>query len=317
LARASADAELRRARSPLEVASQLSRNYGHEFPNVSYQQALALVGRARLANLTGDEAETRDVRQLAEAVPDGKKLRGSTVAGYLIFAELGMTERLIYAAAEAPDHNEMSDGVFMGCPLLAAAGKPDACLEHLRDVQRLCLRDDGIYRHSPLHEAAWGRGNGFPALGLAWTLDYLPEDFFGRGEVLTSFRNHLAALSSHQAENGMWHQVIDHPDSYAELSGTCMITYAMIHGLRHGWLDPATYEPIVDLAWEAIKLRIALDGEHLTDVCEGTGKQSSLEAYFQRRAIQGRDERGGAMALLVATERALWEGERSSVPAQE
>ncbi|MEM1294199.1 MAG: glycoside hydrolase family 88 protein [Verrucomicrobiota bacterium] len=217
---------------------------------------------------------------------------------------------MVFAAAKTPDHKEMSDGVFMGCPVLAAAGKYEACLAHLRDVQALCLREDGIYRHSPLHEAAWGRGNGFPALGLAWALDYIPEAFAGREEILTSLQDHLEALAKHQDDEGMWHQVIDHPESYAEFSATCMITYAMLHGIREGWLDRSVYEPVVDRAWNAIKARIALDGESLTNVCESTGKQKSLEAYFQRRAINGRDERGGAMALMVSTERAFWEQER-------
>ena len=38
------------------------------------------------------------------------------------------------------------------------------------------------------------------------------------------------------------------------------------------------------------------------DVCESTGKQSSIEAYFKREAIFGPDPRGGAMAIVLATE---------------
>ena len=43
-----------------------------------------------------------------------------------------------------------------------------------------------------------------------------------------------------------------------------------------------------------------------------TGKQPNLRAYYDRRAILGRDARGGAMALLVATERIAWEQEGKS-----
>ncbi len=305
-----ADRDQRVKRLPITVATQLSEHYGHQLDKISYIPALALVGRSRLADLTGDEKLAEQVREIALQAPDPANLGGSAAAGYLVFAELGVAERVEYAAKTTPDHNQMSDGVFMGCPILAAAGKADACLEHLRDLQNLCLREDGIYRHSPLDEAAWGRGNGFPALGLTWALDYIPESFEGRKEILTSLQNHLAALLPHQDEEGMWHQVIDHPESYAEFSCTCMITYAILHGMRKGYLDRATYEPVADRGWEAIKARIALDGEHLDGVCEGTGKQKSLEAYFQRRAIHGRDDRGGAMALMVSTERAYWERER-------
>jgi hypothetical protein len=47
----------------------------------------------------------------------------------------------------------------------------------------------------------------------------------------------------------------------------------------------------------------------LVDVCTGTGKMKSLREYLDRPAILGRDGRGGAMALLVATEIAAWEAE--------
>ena len=80
-----------------------------------------------------------------------------------------------------PFHNEMSDAVFMGCPILAKAGKLtgeqkyfDMALRHFRSMANLCRRSDGLYRHSPLNEAAWGRGNAFPALGLALSLTDFP-----------------------------------------------------------------------------------------------------------------------------------------------
>ncbi len=109
----------------------------------------------------------------------------------------------------------------------------------------------------------------------------------------------------------MWHQVIDHPESYPELSATCMTSVALCQGLREGWLDPATHGAAADRAWDAIKRRVGLDGERVEGVCTGTGKQPSLEAYFQRQAIFGRDDRGGAMALLAAVERHAWESAAS------
>ena len=106
----------------------------------------------------------------------------------------------------------------------------------------------------------------------------------------------------------MWHQVIDHPESYRELTATAMITFAMVRGLRSGWLPQAHYEPAVNRAWDALKTRIAPDGD-LVDVCTGTGKQKTLRDYFDRTAILGPDDRGGAMALMVSTEIAYWQNE--------
>jgi rhamnogalacturonyl hydrolase YesR len=80
-----------------------------------------------------------------------------------------------------------------------------------------------------------------------------------------------------------------------------MIATAMLRGIRRGWLDSATYQPRVDRAWQAILRRTSSDGR-LSDVCEGTGKQKSADDYLHRAAIQGRDDRGGGMALYFATE---------------
>ncbi len=351
-------------RTPLEVAEQLSQSYGQHLDVVMYQPALALMARLRLADLTSDQRYRDDVERVVTPWVLGQKPtlgtppNGSQLAGHLVFAALAdvtLHPRYIaltqVAADQAlhedgtlreamPFHNEMSDAVFMGCPILTAAGRLtgdqrylDMALRHFKFMQALCLREDGLYRHSPLCEAAWGRGNGFPALGLALSLTDLDAllhtdpllQLSGetvrhastangevapiREELLQAFRDHMQALCAHQDESGMWHQVIDVPRSYPELTATCMITFALIRGMREGWIDDGTYRPVVEKAWEGIKVRIGSDGS-LFQVCTGTGKQKSLQDYLDRPAITGRDERGGAMALMCAVEMAAWLQER-------
>lgn len=64
-------------------------------------------------------------------------------------------------------------------------------------------------------------------------------------------------------------------------------------------------------AWEAIKVRVGSDGR-LFQVCPGTGKQQTLQDYFDRPPVNGRDERGGAMALICAVEIAMWQEGRGT-----
>ncbi|TXT39716.1 MAG: Uncharacterized protein FD138_6 [Planctomycetota bacterium] len=329
---------LRVRRSPLEVSEQLAKRYGHSLKSVQYIPAVAVIGRIRLSELTNNPSHRQDAEKLLEPYVSGKqkaisdKPSGSDFAGHLVFGELAqrttdeaVKSKLIALAKAAadfgfdeqgqpraamPSHVEMSDAVFMSCPILAQVGRltgdlkyHDMAVRHLAFMRKLCARPDGLYRNSPLNEAAWGRGNGFPALGLALTLTDLPAEHPGRAEMLRAFQEHLAALKTHQDPTGMWHQVIDVEGSYRELTATCMISFAMLRGMKHGWLDRATYEPCVRNAWPAILARIGSDGS-LIDVCEGTGKQTSLRAYLDRKAILGPDDRGGAMSLLVATEMA-------------
>src|SRR4029077_17690105 len=151
-------------------------------------------------------------------------------------------------------------------------------------------------------DAAWGRGNGFPALGLALTLTNVPKDHPDYPALLAAVQTHMKALSRYQDENGMFREVIDYPGAYPEYSGTSMIATAMLRGIRKGWLEASVYQPLVDRAWQAILTRTASSGI-LFDVAESTGTRGmTLKDYLRRTAILDRDPRGGAFALIFATE---------------
>jgi rhamnogalacturonyl hydrolase YesR len=313
----------RRSRTPRQVAEELAKVYGHDFDQPVYIPAMALISRLRLG-------QTADVTALVAPYVDGAKnslanATASHLAGHLIFAELAArtgdqryVDRVRAAADLAftesgemkdamPMHSEMSDAVFMGCPILASAGRLtgrqayfDMAQRHFLFMQKLCLRPDGLYRHSPLNEAAWGRGNAFPALGLSWTLLNMPQNHPAYAAMVRNFKEHMATLAKFQDRDGMWHEVIDDPASYQEFSATAMIATAMLRGVSHGWLDPG-YAERAQAAWRALLVRIGPDGV-LIDVCESTGKQKSLDDYLNRAASFGKDPRGGGMALLLATE---------------
>jgi len=140
----------------------------------------------------------------------------------------------------------------------------------------------------------------FSSAAMALALSDLPEDHPGREEMLRAFQSHIAALVKHQDPTGMWHQVVDHTGSYRELSCTSMITFSLIRGVGNGWLKEDVYGPVIDKAYNAILTRIASDGT-LIDVCTGTGKQKSLRAYFDRKALLGRDPRGGGRSSARET----------------
>jgi rhamnogalacturonyl hydrolase YesR len=313
-------------RSPRQVADQLSKIYGQDFDQFTYIPGMALIGRLRLG-------QTAEVERLVAPYVTGarnplERPNSLVLAGHLVMAELAeRTKNPPYLAAlrkavdlgftdtgemkeSMPFHDEMSDSLFMATAIVARAGALtgerryfDMVARHVAFMQTLVFRPDGLYRHSPLTDAAWGRGNAFPALGLALTLQSLPKDHPGFAPVLASFQRHMAALAPFQDVDGLWHQVVDHPGSYAEFSATAMIGTSMLIGVRHGWLDAKTYQPLVDAAWRAVNARTAADGV-LLDVCESTNKQRSLDDYLRRAALTGRDPRGGAMALVFATEMA-------------
>jgi hypothetical protein len=305
------------SRTPDELLRQLASAYGDQFAG-SYIEALAVIARAE-GGLNHRSAEL--ARAHLEKNPALPK-NGGEIAGTLLYASIDeewAKARVVAVADMAfdkegkpleamPTHNEMSDAIFMAGPVLAHAGRItgearyfDQALRNFRFIAGLCRRGDGIYRHSPLDEAAWGRGNGFPALGLALTLQQFPEDHEGYAEMRDALVAHLAALAPHQDRDGMWHQVIDHPDSYAELTATAMIAHAIATALGEGWLEErGEWESRLDAAWSSAKMYVANDGRSFVNVCTGTGKQPTLEDYYLREAILGPDGRGAAMMMMLS-----------------
>jgi rhamnogalacturonyl hydrolase YesR len=160
----------------------------------------------------------------------------------------------------------------------------------------------GLFNHAIDGPAAWGRGNGFAALGLFNVLSRMPDAHPDRTKIVEIFRRHMAAVRTQQAPDGMWRQIIDDPASYREETATAMLLTAMARGIRLGWLDQS-YRPVVDRAWRALSAHIVDDGT-VIDVCTGTGSGPTHRYYFDRQAITGADDRGGAMALLASMEMA-------------
>lgn len=317
------------ARPPREVAQELLLVYGTKLNPVGYIPGLAVHARWRFSEITNDPSQQKVVASILEGARPVPKSQ-TEFAGHLAYATVArasqgeLHDRTLAAVRQAADQlftgttrrngrlpgpQEMSDAVFMCGPILCEAGSLtgegkyfEACVNYMAEMRKLRQRDDGLYRHGHLCDAAWGRGNGFPAVGTAWCLTRLPVDHPGRADLLQSFQQHMAALAKHQTANGLWRQVIDVPEAYEEFSATAMIGFAMQRGVDSGWLDQATYQPLADRAWSAICQRIEPGGK-IIDICEGTGTQKSLEDYLNRKAIRGVDDRGGAMALLFAIER--------------
>lgn len=109
----------------------------------------------------------------------------------------------------------------------------------------------------------------------------------------------MATLLKHQAEDGMWRQLIDDPTSWKETSCTGMFTFAFITGVKEGWLNKATYAPAARKAWLSLIKYINADND-ITEVCEGTNMKNDHQYYLNRKRITG-DLHGQAPLLWCAT----------------
>lgn len=313
----------RAGRDPVAIAALLAKRYPEQ-PGISYIPAVAWTNSLKLAALTGDESLAQKVRAqtspwITRAQPlFGNRILLTSVAGTMVFAELGgdalplALEGAKLAAARKPDGiaeygQGWTDDMFMASAILARVARQpeqgrtvDAAASLLVDYAARLQRPDGVFIHATDGPHAWGRGNGFAALGLIETLTVLPQNHPQRPQLLDVYRRQMTALAAHQSPDGMWRQVIDEPGSYREETATAMLLTAMARGIRLGWID-RSFAPVVERAWQGLAAHVAEDGT-LIDVCTGTGAGPTKRYYLDRAAITGADDRGGAMALLAAME---------------
>ncbi|RYD46427.1 MAG: glycosyl hydrolase [Verrucomicrobiaceae bacterium] len=158
---------------------------------------------------------------------------------------------------------------------------------------------NGLFYHAPDVPFFWGRGNGWMAAGMAELLLSLPEDNPDHARILAGYRKMMATLKATQAESGMWLQLVDDPKSWPETSCTGMFTFAMVTGVKKGWLDSAEYGPVARNAWIALAGYVHGNGD-VCEVCVGTNKENSREYYLRRPRALG-DMHGQAAVLWSAT----------------
>lgn len=158
---------------------------------------------------------------------------------------------------------------------------------------------NGLFYHALDVPFFWGRGDGWVAAGMSELLRSLPKNHPKRARILEGYRKMMASLLKYQAEDGMWRQLIDHPESWKETSSTGMFTFAMVTGVKNGWLDKKTYGAAARKAWLALTTYIEANGD-IRDVCEGTNKKNDYQYYIDRPRRTG-DNHGQAPLLWTAT----------------
>ena len=165
---------------------------------------------------------------------------------------------------------------------------------YLDEIQR----ENGLFYHAPDVPFYWGRGDGWMAVGMTELLFNLPENDPNRQRILKGYRLMMENLKKYVNEDGLWNQLIDEKDCWTETSGSAMFTYAMILGVKNGWLDKDEYGPIARRAWLGL-CNYLDDNNDLMEVCIGTGKKNSHQYYLDRPRITG-DYHGQAPIIWCA-----------------
>ena len=147
--------------------------------------------------------------------------------------------------------------------------------------------------------AYWGRANGWALLAQVDLLDRLPVNYPRRAALVALLRKHILGIARYQGPEGLWHQLIDRPDSYLETSCSAMFTYAVARAVNRGYIEPR-YAAVARSGWEGVMSRIS-GGGVIEGVCEGTAVGDDLVFYYHRPTPKG-DPHGTGAVLLAGAE---------------
>ena len=116
------------------------------------------------------------------------------------------------------------------------------------------------FNEDPKLTAFWGRGEGWGVYTLTELVSDLGKDHPDYEFFKQALIDNLEGCLAVQDENGMFHQVLDMHESFAESSSTCLIIYAMARAVEMGLVDKKTYLDAFNKAINGLKRYIALDG---------------------------------------------------------
>jgi rhamnogalacturonyl hydrolase YesR len=206
------------------------------------------------------------------------------------------------------------DDMYMSIPILSQMGAltgdqryyDDAAKQVIQISARLFNPATGLYTHGcdmDVPDAqpsyCWGRANGWAIMAMCETLDVLPENHPQRAAILKLLRAHAKALASLQSGQGLWHQMLDRPDTVLETSCSAMFTYAIAHAVDRGWLNEEIYGPVAIAGWNGLTTRIDSQG-HVTGICVATSYAADYVYYYSRPMAD--DEHGYGPVIMAGAE---------------
>ena len=326
-------------KSPREIGKRVAEhfvttphtNFGRSEPTafITYPESVAWYGALTFADLSGDKDLTAKlIRRFdplfadeAHLIPEPKHVDLSVfgIVPLQIYIEtkeqkyLDLGLRSADKQWENPQPDGLSsqtrywiDDMYMLVMLQLQAYRATAEAKYLdRAAQEMVSyldklqQPNGLFLHAPDAPFYWGRGDGWVAAGMSEMLRSLPENHPQRARIMDGYHKMMKGLLQYQDKKGMWHELIDHPEAWPETSSTAMFTFAMITGVKNGWLDAKTYGRAARKGWLGLVSYIDANAD-LHEVCQGTAKKNDLQWYLDRKRLTG-DLHGQAPVLWCAS----------------
>ena len=221
----------------------------------------------------------------------------------------GMLDWILHKAPRAPDGTlyhifegpqVWSDGYFSAPCFLAAMGRFDEALFQIEGYRkRLWNPEKRLLAHiwedgekAQNRQEFWGGGNGWAAAGLARVIRILPQDRQADRLKLIAFATDVIdGCLAYQRPDGLFHDVVDRPDTFLETNLAQMLAFAIYTGLRGGWL-PQRFRAAADRMRNAARAQMDRFG-YVQHVCgapnfDRSGTSTEAQAFAIMMEAAGR-----------------------------
>lgn len=187
------------------------------------------------------------------------------------------------------------DDMYMSIPCEAQIGQlnndpryyTDAIRQIRRFYSKMFVQGRDLYMHGWIQEMDphpafhWARANGWAIMATVELLSVLPKDHPDRPYLISVLNEHATSLRRLQAPSGLWHQLLDRPDSYQETSASAMYVFAMARAINQGWLSRSTFAPVILRGWNGLTTKVNATGQ-VEGTCIGTGLGWDDTFYLNR-----------------------------------
>jgi len=160
----------------------------------------------------------------------------------------------------------------------------------------------------------WGRAMGWYAMALVDVLDFIPQDYSGRADILKILNQVAEGIKKYQDPNtGLWYQVLDQgtrEGNYHEATASSMFTYALLKATRKGYIGEE-YKAIAVKAYNGILENLIKDNGDgtisLTKCCSVAGlggnpyRDGSYE-YYISEPVRDNDPKGVGPFIMASLE---------------
>ena len=277
------------------------RQIGVGFPALNVNTAAPYLTMSFLAEYTGEEKYMKPCVEAAREIMEN----------FPRTQENGFQHK----TSDCVNEGELwDDTLYMTVLFLANMGrilkdegmKAEAEYQFLLHEKYLCDKVSGLWYHgwsfpekNNFAGAFWGRVNCWITMAIP---EYLSLDVCSpsaRRMLENALRAQIESLKKYQAENGMWHTLVDDADSYVETSATCGFAYGILKAVKDGLADRSCLDTALRAAAPVLNY-ISEDGV-VNQVSYGTPMGRVSKDFYKEIELRPMPY-GQALAILFLME---------------